>query len=112
MMFLEIFFVLLMVHAVCDFGLQNDFMAQAKNRNTALGEFHWKIVLPAHGLIHAAGVFMFTGLISASIIQFVTHCIIDYLKGECYYGFYVDQLLHTIVMFVIALVYMFTFYWV
>lgn len=99
---LEVLFLLLISHAVCDYALQSDFIAQAKNRHTAIGKQMWQFVLPAHGLIHAGGVYVVTNSIGASVFQLITHVIIDYMKCDDRISFNVDQLMHIVVMGVIA----------
>lgn len=99
----SLFFLLLISHAVCDFALQSDYIAQAKNRHTQLGKDVWYMVLPAHGLVHSGGVYLVTMSVWWAFFQFVTHVIIDYIKCDNRLTYRQDQLLHVGVMFLIAL---------
>lgn len=96
-------FLLIGSHMVCDYALQSDFIANAKNHNSDVGKLYWKFVLPAHGFIHAMGVYIVTQSLYASIFQLVTHCVIDYLKCDNKISFNVDQWLHITVMFIISI---------
>lgn len=91
-----VFFLLLTGHALADYALQNDFVAQAKNHTTALGKQFWHWVLPSHGLIHGGMVFLATGSIYLGIIETVVHTVIDYLKCDGRLTFNGDQLLHVL----------------
>lgn len=99
----EMFFILLCSHSIADFALQNDYIAQAKNRNSELGKDVWFMVLPAHGFIHAGLVYFVTMNIYASIFQFITHVIIDFVKCENKIGYKTDQALHVFIMLLIAI---------
>jgi hypothetical protein len=89
-------FWLLVSHAVCDFALQNDFVAQAKNPATAFGRQFWYWVLPAHALIHAGGVALVTGSVMLGAVEFVLHAVIDYVKCTRRISFNCDQTLHVL----------------
>lgn len=93
---LELFFVLMIGHAIADYALQNDFMATAKNHTTKLGEVYWKWVLPSHGLIHAGFVYYITGSFVLGLLEFLAHTTIDWLKCEGKIGFNTDQWLHVL----------------
>ncbi|AEH03652.1 membrane protein [Pseudomonas phage PhiPA3] len=90
----ELFFLLLVGHAVCDYALQNDFMAMAKNHTTELGKIYWKFVLPSHGLIHGGWVYFATGSIAFGVLETIIHCITDYLKCGNKISFNTDQWIH------------------
>lgn len=92
--YFELLFMLLIGHAFCDYAFQSDFIAQAKNHTTTLGKMFWKWVLPAHGLIHAAPVYILTQSIYLGLFEFVAHCVIDYLKCAGKLTMNQDQLLH------------------
>lgn len=89
-------FWLLVSHAMCDMALQNDFIAQAKNRHTALGSVYWPWVLASHGLIHGAGVAFVTGSVGLGMCEVIAHSLIDFSKCEGWIGFHVDQTLHVL----------------
>jgi len=94
MICLHLFFWLLVGHALCDFPLQGDFLAQAKNRHTAIGKLFWHWALPTHALIHAAAVTLVTGSYALGLFEFFAHMGIDYLKCENKLTFAQDQTLH------------------
>lgn len=89
-------FMLLFAHCLGDFALQNDFVANAKNRNTKLGQLEnmWLFVLPAHAIIHAGLVFLVTGSLAVATVEFFAHTAIDFAKCEKKFGFAADQVLH------------------
>jgi hypothetical protein len=90
----ELFFLLMIGHAIADYALQNDFMAAAKNHTTELGKTYWKWVLPAHGLIHAGFVYIIAGSFVLALAEFVVHSVTDYLKCDGKIGFQTDQWIH------------------
>lgn len=103
--FLQVLFLLLISHSVCDYPLQGDYMARAKNRNSKDGEGVWKMVLLSHALIHAGGVFLVTQSYTLSIFQAVSHYFIDLLKCDNRISCKADQYLHYLVMFIISIGY-------
>lgn len=109
----ELFFLLLLAHAVTDFGLQSPWIAQAKNRHSGPPssynpEIHgpvrpiWFIVMAAHAGMNAAGVYVVTRSIPLAVFEFAIHYTIDMLKGEGKYNLYVDQSLHVWTKFIYA----------
>ena len=96
---IEIFLVLIMVHYLCDFALQNDFVAKFKAMKIN-GEYNpiWYHCLAAHCAIHSLGVYMVTKSIWLTAIMFVTHFIIDQAKCLNKLTFNQDQLLHALVI--------------
>lgn len=92
--YFELFFLLMIGHAIADYAMQNDFVAAAKNHTTDLGKIFWKWVLPSHGLMHALPVYLITGSFLLSFAEFLCHCVIDYLKCDGRIGFNTDQFLH------------------
>ena len=104
---LETLFWLLAGHAVGDFGLQSDWMVKHKNRHVKLAsafssrpEWVWIEVLSAHSLIHAGAVALATGSVLLGVLEFIAHWIIDFGKGENWFGFHTDQGLHILSKFV------------
>lgn len=89
-------FWLLVAHAVCDYPLQGDFLARAKNRHDPIngGERFWPWALGAHSAIHAGAVTLVTGSVILGCVEFVLHAIIDAAKCEKLTTFNVDQFLH------------------
>lgn len=81
-------------HAVADYALQSDFIAQAKNRHTQLGAMFWKHVLPAHSLIHGGFVAIITGYWWLGLLETIIHFVTDYLKCENKISLNTDQFVH------------------
>lgn len=94
MSLIEIFFLLIAGHYLADFALQNDFLAQAKNRNTAIGKVFWPHALTAHSAIHGLIVGLITGSLLLSIAEAIAHAMIDFSKCENRIGIHADQALH------------------
>jgi hypothetical protein len=92
----QIFWLLLIAHAVTDYPLQGRFIAEHKNPGSPAldGERVWPWVLAAHALINAGGVLVVTGSLALSVLEAAIHWLIDYGKGRRAYGFRVDQALH------------------
>ena len=101
---IEIFFKLMIGHALADFALQSDAMAKGKNRNRKPDPglippgqkympcwYHW---LTAHALIHAGMVWIATGLVWLALLELVYHWLIDFAKCENWTNPNQDQALH------------------
>jgi hypothetical protein len=101
----QMFWLLLIAHALTDYPLQGRFIAEFKNPGgPALdGERVWPWVLSAHALINAGGVLVVTGSLGLSALEAVAHWLIDYGKGRRAYGFHLDQGLHAASKLVIAI---------
>lgn len=95
---IEILFLMLAAHAVCDYPLQGDWLAKAKNPNLQLvpGETIWPLALASHAIIHAAAVYLITGLWSLALLEFCFHWFIDWGKCRGYWGYNMDQILHIV----------------
>ncbi len=93
---ITILFLLLVGHALADYALQNDFIAQAKNHKTELGKQFWHWVLPSHGLIHGGMVYLATGSVWLGLVETFIHTLVDYLKCDGKLTFNQDQLLHVL----------------
>lgn len=92
---MELFFRLLIVHAVCDFSLHSDFLAKGKDPWGQVGKGGvWFHCLTAHALIHAGGVLVVTGSSFLAALELCCHWLIDFGKCGGRYGYHVDQLLH------------------
>jgi len=94
LLFFYVLFLLLVGHALADYPLQGDFLAQAKNRNTPLGEKYWKHALFSHAMIHGGFVLLFTQSIVLAIAEVIIHGITDYFKCENKISFNIDQWIH------------------
>ncbi len=106
-----LFWALLLGHALSDFPLQSEFLVAGKDRHADLSSVTggqiwpkgiWLYCLTIHSLIHAATVWVITGSIIFSLIEFVLHWVIDMAKNENLTNFYVDQGLHIVCKVVYA----------
>lgn len=101
---ITLFFKLLCGHALGDFALQSDTMAQRKNRNRAIDprsippgakpQAVWFYFLTSHALIHGGIVYLITGSVLLGVIETLFHWGIDFWKCENLYGIHADQTLH------------------
>jgi hypothetical protein len=91
---LALFFAFAIFHALADFPLQGDYLARVKQRSKADSVPEWFIALTAHSLIHAGGVWLVTGSVTLAAVELLLHWLIDLGKGEGFYGYVADQLLH------------------
>lgn len=98
---IELFFRLLVGHAVADFALQSGDMARGKRRSYKVepppGQTYtptWPFYLTAHALIHGGAVYLATGSVMLGIFETMAHWCIDFGKCENWYGINVDQRLH------------------
>lgn len=89
-----LFLALLFAHALCDYPLQGDFLAMAKNRAKPIPGVPWWNALAAHACIHAGAVYLVTGSILFALIEFAAHALIDDAKCMGLINYNVDQLLH------------------
>lgn len=98
----ELFFKLLVGHALSDFSLQTDAMAKGKNRNRKPefipeGQKYtpcWAYWLTAHSLIHGGCVYLITGSLLFGFLETGFHWIIDFCKCENWTNPHQDQALH------------------
>ncbi len=85
-------------HALGDFPLQGEFVAQWKNRNfqpcSGPRFIPWSYMMGVHCLIQSGMVWVISGSFLFAIIEFVLHYAIDILKCEEKSGFMLDQGLH------------------
>ena len=106
---LQIFFALLIAHALFDYPLQGDFLSRNKNRhykddnNNVKGL--WIHCLTSHSILHAGSVWLITGSFVIGIMEFALHWVIDFLKCEGITNFHTDQFLHVLcrILYVIIL---------
>lgn len=84
-------FLLLCVHALTDFQLQNGVMWQRKKRSSGPRWYYW---LTAHALICGGGVYVVTQCLPLAIVEVVCHWLIDFWKGEKWISFQTDQIFH------------------
>lgn len=100
----SMFFAMMCGHALADYALQNDFMANNKNRNFepkgynpaihGAKQVFWPWVLTSHALIHGMFVALFTGSTVLGLAETAAHWLIDFGKCEKKYGINTDQVLH------------------
>lgn len=83
---------LLVAHALCDFPLQNDYLARAKSAWG--GHAEWPFALAAHGLIQGGGVALVTGSIVLGLLELAAHVVIDHVKCAKRISYATDQALH------------------
>lgn len=88
------FLALVFLHFLCDYPLQGDFLAKAKNVNTPIPGVPWWQALTAHAGIHAGAVMLATGSATLAIVEWISHFAIDWLKCSGRIGFNTDQALH------------------
>jgi hypothetical protein len=83
-------------HALMDYALQSNAMANEKSRhsNTPLQkEVPWFYWLSAHAALHGGAVgYLTTPLLGFA--EFIAHWVIDFIKCEKYTNIHSDQLLH------------------
>lgn len=91
---LALLFWLLVGHFLADYPLQGDFLAQAKNRHTPLGQLYWKHALTAHSAIQAGVVALITGSVALGLVEFVFHWYTDFLKCDRKLTLNQDQAVH------------------
>lgn len=87
-------FYLLVGHALADYPLQGDFLANGKNRNTPLGKVFWPYALFAHSMIHGGFVAVITGHVWLGVAEAAVHAAADWLKCEKRISLRVDQFVH------------------
>jgi len=90
----NIFWFLLVGHALCDYPLQGDFLAKGKNHQRPLPGVPWLHCLIAHALIHSGAVLLVTGSMVLALLEFFAHAVIDYLKCADWFDYEIDQILH------------------
>lgn len=93
---LELFGALMVAHVVCDYPLQGDFLAKAKNRTAPIPGVPWWQALGAHALMHAGAVAWLTGLWWLGVLEFLLHAATDDAKCRGRLSFNQDQAIHAI----------------
>lgn len=91
---MNLLWLLLVGHAVCDYPLQGDFLARGKNHKVPIPGIPWWQCLIWHSMIHSGAVLLITGCLDLAIAEFCVHCLIDYGKCDGWFGFNFDQALH------------------
>lgn len=93
---LETVGALMVAHAVCDYPLQGDFLARAKNRANPIPGFPWYQALGAHALMHAGAVWLITGFWWLGALEFFAHALTDDAKCTGKIGLNTDQAIHAL----------------
>ena len=91
--------LLLWMHALCDYPLQGDFLAKAKNRLSPIPGVPWSIAMASHCFTHAGAVFLITNSIILTVIEFISHFITDDMKCTNRINFPQDQSIHIAMKF-------------
>lgn len=91
----ELFWWLLVGHALGDFVLQTDAIAQRKNHRTnPMPAVPWYYWLGAHALVHGGIVALVTGSIALGVIEVWCHAMLDWAKCDGRSTLNEDQLAH------------------
>ena len=90
----ELFLLLLAAHFVCDYPLQGDFLAKAKNETAAIPGVPWWQAMGAHVAIHGGAVGFITGVWWLGAAEAAAHFLIDRAKCRGLIGFNTDQAAH------------------
>lgn len=92
----ELFAALVVAHAVCDYPLQGDFLAKAKNRTAPIAGVPWQQALGAHAVIHGGAVGLLTGIWWLGVAEAVAHWLTDDAKCRGKLSFNQDQAIHIV----------------
>ena len=98
---MKTFFLLLCVHALTDFQLQNGAMHSHKSRSQ--GDPHWYVWLTAHAFICGGGVYVVTQSLGLALAETLIHFVIDYAKSDNRISAGTDQCLHILSRIVYAI---------
>jgi hypothetical protein len=85
---------LVLVHYLCDYPLQGDFIARAKNRFQPVQHVPWYHPMIAHTFMHGFGVYLVLGVWWIGVLEMISHFAIDYQKCRGELTFSQDQALH------------------
>jgi len=86
--------MLLAGHALCDYPLQGDFLAKAKNHTAPIHGVPYQQALGAHAAIHAGMVLAITDSVPLALAEFAIHTATDYAKCAGKLSFNQDQSIH------------------
>ena len=96
MLALPMLAALIAAHALCDYPLQGDFLAKAKNRHAPIPGVPWWQALGAHAAIHGGAVVLITGIWWLGLLEAASHFLIDDLKCSGRLSFNGDQAAHVL----------------
>ena len=85
---------LIVVHFLCDYPLQGDFLARAKNRFDPIKGVPWYQAMFAHTAMHGFGVYLVLGVWWLGVLEMISHFAIDYRKCQGELTFNEDQIYH------------------
>lgn len=91
---MTLLFLLIAAHALCDYPLQGDFLARAKNATAPLPGVPWWQALGAHAAIHGGAVALLTGYWPLGLAEAGMHFVIDHAKCRGLLSFNEDQAWH------------------
>jgi hypothetical protein len=91
---MHILILLMVAHFLCDYPLQGDFLARAKNPHTSMPGVSWQQAMFAHAAIHAGAVYLITGMWWWALAELVLHAFIDLDKCAGHISFNKDQAFH------------------
>lgn len=89
-----LFLALVAAHALCDYPLQGDFLAKAKNRTAPIPGVPWWQAMGAHCAIHGGAVALITGYWWLGVAEASVHFNVDNAKCRGFLTFNQDQALH------------------
>lgn len=104
---MELFLLLVVAHFLCDYPLQGNYLAMAKNRFSTKYEPaglssvvktqewpEWPWALGGHSAIHGGAVALITGYWWIGVLEAISHAIIDDLKCGGRISYNADQFVH------------------
>lgn len=91
---IEVFILLIAAHALCDYPLQGDFLAKAKNMTSPIPGVPWWQAMWAHSAIHSGAVMLITGMWFLAVAEFAVHFATDWAKCRGMISFNADQAIH------------------
>ena len=100
---LTLFAKLMIAHFICDYPLQGEFLAKAKNHTEPTPGINPALALISHAAIQAGGVWFITGSGVFAAVEFAAHILIDFTKCAKWISFTEDQALHTFCKLVYAI---------
>lgn len=100
-------YLLFVGHFICDYPLQGDFVARAKNFTKPVEGIPWWHPMTAHCYIHSGAVFIVTGSFLLAFLEFMVHFATDCAKCAGLIDYHKDQMIHILWKYVLAVI-MFT----
>jgi hypothetical protein len=100
---LSLLYLLMVAHFICDYPLQGDFLAKAKNLTAPIQGVPWWQAMGAHSFIHGGAVALITGNIWLGLLETILHFGVDTAKCRGHLTFNQDQALHLVCKVVIVI---------